>query len=80
MYNSHIDMDKLTEEIKDIVFLTVKQAAERLDLEESHVRRLLMQGKIAGRKWGRDWMVTSLNYQRQRKKGGGRKPQQRRID
>ncbi len=52
---------------------TVKQAAEILGLEESHVRRLLAKGKIKGKKWGRDWMIEKLNYQRKRKTGGGRK-------
>jgi excisionase family DNA binding protein len=46
---------------------TTKEAAERLGLEVSHVRRLLEEGKIRGKKWGRDWMVTSLDYQRKRR-------------
>ena len=46
---------------------TSKEAAERLGLEVSHVRRLLEEGKIKGKKWGRDWMVTSLDYQRKRR-------------
>jgi len=45
---------------------TTKEAAERLGLEVSHVRRLLEEGKIRGKKWGRDWMVLSLDYQRRR--------------
>ena len=46
---------------------TTKEAAARLGLEVSHVRRLLEEGKIEGRKFGRDWMVTSLDYQRKRR-------------
>ena len=46
---------------------TTKEAAERLGLEVSHVRRLLEEGKIKGRKFGRDWMVLSLDYQRKRR-------------
>lgn len=46
---------------------TTKEAAEKLGLEVSHVRRLLEQGKLKGKKWGRDWMVSSLDYQRQRR-------------
>ena len=46
---------------------TTKEAAERLGLEVSHVRRLLEEGKIKGKKWGRDWMVLSLDYQRKRR-------------
>ena len=45
---------------------TTKEAAEKLGLEVSHVRRLLEQGKIKGRKWGRDWQVLSLDYERQK--------------
>jgi excisionase family DNA binding protein len=45
---------------------TTKEAAERLGLEVSHVRRLLEEGKIKGKKFGRDWMVLSLDYQRRR--------------
>jgi len=46
---------------------TTKEAADRLGLEVSHVRRLLEEGKIRGRKFGRDWMVLSLDYQRKRR-------------
>ncbi len=38
------------------------------------LRRLLEEGKIEGKKFGRDWMVLSLDYQRRRapkrEKGG----------
>ena len=46
---------------------TTQQAAKELGLEVSHVRRLLEQGKIKGKKWGRDWQVLSLDYQRKRR-------------
>jgi hypothetical protein len=36
-------------------------------LEVGHVRRLLEEGKIKGRKVGLDWMVVSLDYQRKRR-------------
>lgn len=53
---------------------TTKEAAEKLGLEVSHVRRLLEQGKIKGKKWGRDWQVLSLDYKRQKApKGTGRR-------
>jgi excisionase family DNA binding protein len=45
---------------------TTQEAAKELGLEVSHVRRLLEQGKIKGRKWGRDWQVLSLDYKRQK--------------
>ena len=46
---------------------TTQEAAKELGLEVSHVRRLLIQGKIKGRKWGRDWQVLSLDYQPMKK-------------
>jgi len=53
---------------------SVKEAAEKLGLDQSQIRRLLKQGKIEGKKWGRDWMILELDYKRKRKPGGGRKP------
>ncbi len=53
---------------------SVKEAAEKLGLDQSQIRRLLKQGKIEGKKWGRDWMILELDYKRKRKLGGGRKP------
>jgi len=53
--------------------LTTKQAAQRLGLSSDHVRRLLEQGKIQGKKVGRDWVVLSLDYKRKRKPKGYRK-------
>jgi len=43
-------------------------------LDPSQVRRLLKSGQIKGKKLARDWVVLELNYKRQRKPGGGRKP------
>jgi CRP-like cAMP-binding protein len=40
---------------------TVTEAAEKLSLDPSQVRRLLRSGKLGGQKWGRDWMVTELH-------------------
>jgi len=51
---------------------TVKEAAQKLGLDPSQVRRLLMKGEIKGKKLDRDWVVLELNYKRQRKPGGGR--------
>jgi excisionase family DNA binding protein len=50
---------------------TVKEAARYIGLEDSHIRRLLIEGKIEGIKMGRDWIVLSLDYQRKRKPKGG---------
>jgi hypothetical protein len=51
---------------------SVYQAAKILRIDPSQVRRLLRSGELKGQKWGRDWMVLELNYERQRKIGGGR--------
>jgi excisionase family DNA binding protein len=56
---------------KRLELFTVKEAAEHLGLEESHIRRLLGQGKIDGERMGRDWIVYNLNYERKRKPKGG---------
>jgi len=57
----------------DAQLLGTKEAAEHLGLSQEHVRRLLEQGKISGKKLGRDWVVLSLDYKRKRR------PKQRRI-
>ena len=46
---------------------TVKEAADKLSLDTSQVRRLLASGDIRGKKLGRDWVVLELNYERKRK-------------
>ncbi len=52
---------------------SVNEAAERLGLDPSQVRRLLAKGEIEGKKLGRDWVVLSLDYKK-KKFGVGRKP------
>ena len=51
----------------------VNEAAQKLGLDPSQVRRLLGEGKIKGKKLGHDWVVLSLDYKK-RKFGVGRKP------
>ena len=48
---------------------SVEEASQRLGLETSHIRRLLGQGKIKGKKLGRDWLIEddSVDYKRKRK-------------
>jgi excisionase family DNA binding protein len=46
---------------------SVDEAAIRLGLESSHVRRLLAKGQIKGKKLGRDWVVLELTYTRKRR-------------
>ncbi len=52
---------------------SVNEAAQKLGLDPSQIRRLLKEGKIAGKKLGHDWVVLSLNYKK-KKFGVGRKP------
>lgn len=46
---------------------SVKEAAQKLGLDTSQVRRLLAQGEIKGVKLARDWVVLDLSYKRRRK-------------
>ncbi len=46
---------------------SVKEAAQKLSLDTSQVRRLLATGEIKGVKLARDWVVLDLSYKRQRK-------------
>jgi len=52
---------------------SVNEAAQRLGLDPSQIRRLLAKGEIEGKKLGRDWVVLSLDYKRKRKPKGGKK-------
>lgn len=52
---------------------SVSEAAQRLGLDTSQVRRLLIKGEIEGKKLGHDWVVLSLDYTRKRKPKGGKK-------
>jgi len=52
---------------------SVNEAAQRLGLDPSQIRRLLAKGEIEGKKLGRDWVVLDLNYTRKRKPKGGLK-------
>ena len=46
---------------------SVTEAARKLGLDQSQVRRLLAKGDIKGRKLGGTWVVLSLAYKRKRK-------------
>jgi excisionase family DNA binding protein len=46
---------------------SVKEAAQKLGLDTSQVRRLLAKGEIKGVKLGRDWVVMDLSYKRKRR-------------
>jgi excisionase family DNA binding protein len=46
---------------------SVNEAAQKLGLDSSQVRRLLRKGEIESKRLGRDWVVLSLDYKRKRK-------------
>lgn len=45
---------------------SVREAAEKMGLSPQHLRLLLKQGKVEGKKLGHDWVVLSLDYKRRR--------------
>ena len=55
------------------LMIGTREAAERLGLSQAHVRRLLEDGAIEGKRLGRDWIVLNLNYKRRRKPKVSRK-------
>ena len=46
---------------------SVKEAAQKMGLSPQHLRLLLKQGRVQGKKLGHDWVVLSLDYKRRRK-------------
>jgi excisionase family DNA binding protein len=58
--------------VYNIPMYSVKEAAQKLGLDTSQVRRLLAKGEIKGKKLARDWVVLELNYKK-KKFGVGRK-------
>ena len=52
---------------------SVKETANKLGISDRRVRRLLEEGRLKGKKLGRDWVVLDLNYQRKRRPKGGKK-------
>jgi len=58
--------------VYNIPMYSVKEAAQKLGLDTSQVRRLLAKGEIKGVKLARDWVVLDLSYKRKRKPKGGK--------
>ena len=52
---------------------SVKEASIKLGISERRVTKLLTEGRIKGKKLGRDWVVLDLNYTRKRKPKGVKK-------
>jgi excisionase family DNA binding protein len=46
---------------------SVSEAAPKIGISERRLRQLLEEGRIEGKKLGRDWVVLSLDYKRKRK-------------
>ena len=46
---------------------SVKEAAQKMSISERHLRLLLEQGKVEGKKLGHDWVVLNLEYKRKRR-------------
>jgi len=53
--------------VYNVAVYSVKEAAQRLGLDTSQVRRLLAKGEIKGVKLARDWVVLDLSYKRKRR-------------
>ena len=45
-----------------MIVYSTKETAIKLRLSERRVRKLLEEGRLAGKKVGRDWIVLSLIY------------------
>jgi excisionase family DNA binding protein len=47
--------------------LSSKEAAQILGLSPDHIRRLIKDGVLKGKKIGNSWVVLELNYRRKRR-------------
>ena len=45
-------------------WITTTEAAEISDYHPVHIRRLLLEGKITGKKWGTQWQVSRTSVER----------------
>ena len=61
--------------VDDWDWLTVKEACELSGYHADHIRELLRDGRIDGRKWGTAWMVSkeSLLQYKAEAQGSGKK-------
>ena len=46
---------------------SVKEASKSMGISERHLRLLLVNGEVNGKKMGMDMVVLDLNYKRKRK-------------
>ena len=49
---------------------SVREASQRMGVSERHLRLLLVNGEVKGKKLGRDWVVLDLTYKRKRRPKG----------
>ena len=57
-------------------WITTAEAARLSGYHADHVRRLVLAGKVAARKFGRDWQVSRralMAYRRAAEKAGGKR-------
>ena len=47
---------------KNMHVYTVAQVARKLNISDRRVRKLLEEGRLKGKKIGRDWIVWKLDY------------------
>lgn len=57
-----------------VAWLTVEEAAKRLDRSDQLVRRWLRQGRLRGQLFGRSWMVQEREIARFRRHEPERRP------
>lgn len=55
-----------------MVTLTTKQAAERLGVNASRVRQLILAGKLTARKHGTDWVIDERSLSKVAVRRAGR--------
>ena len=60
-------LDRIPVCVYNVAVYSVREAARKLGLDTSQVRRLLAKGEIKGVKLARDWVVLDLSYKRKRK-------------
>lgn len=59
-------------------YITTSEAAQRSRLSKAHIVRLLQRGTIAGKRWGREWMVSATSLDQYL--AANRKPGPKSID
>ena len=59
-------------------FMTVDQAAQKLKFHPETVRRLVRDGILDGKKWGREWLVVKSSVEKYLKEIGDNKFNSRR--